>query len=188
MERDVNKDICELFNAQDKRGIDLLFQVYYTPLVLWANTFLNDLPAAEDLVQDFFIAVWEKKIYKSFFPHNLSVFLRVSIKNKALNVLTKKGIEFDNIDIERVVCFWEEYDGRREEIMNIVWKEISVLPSRSQEVMNLAFQKGMKYQEIADLLDISLSTVKNTIAKSIQKLQAKLNDDILVYFFFSLKR
>lgn len=37
--------------------MEVLFNSYYRPLVLWADSFLGDIPAAEDLVQDFFVAL-----------------------------------------------------------------------------------------------------------------------------------
>ena len=40
--------------------IDDLYDCYYTELVLWADTILNDMDMAEDLVQDLFVALWEK--------------------------------------------------------------------------------------------------------------------------------
>lgn len=47
---------------QDKlmHSIDDLYDRYYDELVLWADTILNDMGAAEDLVQDFFVRLWEK--------------------------------------------------------------------------------------------------------------------------------
>jgi RNA polymerase sigma-70 factor (ECF subfamily) len=49
--------------------------------------------------------------------------------------------------------------------------------------MLLVFQQGMKYQEVAKQLNISLSTVKNLVAKSVEKLRERLNDEALIYFF-----
>ena len=49
-----DQEICDLLNARDQRGMELLFEAYYKSLVSWANTFLNDLGVAEDVVQEFF--------------------------------------------------------------------------------------------------------------------------------------
>ena len=48
-----DKLICKLLvGHDDPRGMEVLFNSYYRPLVLWADSFLGDIPAAEDLVQD----------------------------------------------------------------------------------------------------------------------------------------
>ena len=48
-----DQEICDLLNARDQRGMELLFEAYYKSLVSWANTFLNDLGVAEDVVQEY---------------------------------------------------------------------------------------------------------------------------------------
>lgn len=82
MTKEEDQKICDLLRSRNKKGRDLLFQVYYTSLVLWANTFLNSLPAAEDLVQEFFITVWKDRFYEKFQAHHLSSFLRIVVKNR----------------------------------------------------------------------------------------------------------
>ena len=59
---------------------------------------------------------------------------------------------------------------------------------RSREIMLLVFQQGMKYQEVAKQLNISLSTVKNLVAKSVEKLRERLNDEALIYFFIFFQK
>lgn len=92
MTKEEDQKICDLLRSRNKKGLDLLFQVYYTSLVLWANTFLNSLPAAEDLVQEFFITVWKDRFYEKFQAHHLSSFLRIVVKNRALNKLEKRDV------------------------------------------------------------------------------------------------
>ena len=50
--------ICSLLNQGEEKGMEYLFTRYYKPLVLWAASFLNNIPQSEDLVQDFFIRLW----------------------------------------------------------------------------------------------------------------------------------
>ena len=53
--QDSDNDICLLLRNRDVKGMELLFKEYYRPLVLWADTFLNNMSQAEDLIQDFFV-------------------------------------------------------------------------------------------------------------------------------------
>lgn len=48
------ESICTLLKKRDPKGLECLFDQYYRPLVLWADTFLNNIQQAEDTVQDFF--------------------------------------------------------------------------------------------------------------------------------------
>lgn len=54
-------EICRLLSTGDPKGMDLLFNTYYSRLVVWADTFLKDIQLAEGVVQEFFIALWEKR-------------------------------------------------------------------------------------------------------------------------------
>ena len=183
-----DQEICLLLNRHDVRGLELLFEAYYNPLVLWANSFLNNLSNAEDLVQEFFIALWKQKIYQKFDPDRLSAFLRVIIKNRSLNYLRKKDVLNRLHDIETVELAWEEYNERFDRMIEMVDREISKLPARSQEIIRMVFQEGLKYQQIADRLHISLSTVKTLSAKSLKKLKESLDDNLLLSLLFCFYR
>ena len=49
--------ICDLLKNKDAKGMEFLFEEYYKPLVVWGDTFLNDVSRSEDLVQDFLINI-----------------------------------------------------------------------------------------------------------------------------------
>ncbi len=50
------------FSEGKSFSVDELYDRFYNELVLWADTILNDMEEAEDLVQDFFVRLWEKKL------------------------------------------------------------------------------------------------------------------------------
>ena len=58
--RPIDQEICSLLKVRKIGGMELLFREYYKPLVVWATTFLHDTQRAEDIVQDFFVKLWEK--------------------------------------------------------------------------------------------------------------------------------
>lgn len=53
-------EICRLLSTGDPKGMDLLFNTYYSRLVVWADTFLKDIQLAEGVVRNFLSALWEK--------------------------------------------------------------------------------------------------------------------------------
>lgn len=64
--------------------------------------------------------------------------------------------------------------------------EIDLLPPRSREILNGVFVEGMKYQEVADRYNISVSTVKTLLGTSIRKLRERMGregflDFLLIY-------
>lgn len=82
--------ICSLLNQGEEKGMEYLFTRYYKPLVLWAASFLNNIPQSEDLVQDFFIRLWEKRTQTSLQATTFKSFLYTSVRNLAFDRMEKK--------------------------------------------------------------------------------------------------
>lgn len=179
-----DRQICDLLNSRDQKGMELLFEGYYKSLVSWANTFLNDLGLAEDIVQEFFIALWNQEIHRELKPETLSSFLRVLVRNRCYNQLGKRDIFSRFVSVERVDCMFEEYDDSRDQIAARIMSEIALLPPRSQEILNYVFVEGLKYQEVADRLGISVSTVKTLLGISVRKLRERMGKERFTEFLF----
>lgn len=181
-ERDRNQEICTMLRAGKSRGMELLFDLYYKPLVVWADTFLRDINMAEDVVQDFFLSVWDGKNKREFVPATLKSFLFISVRNRCLNKLDKQDVFHNAQELDRVSLVFEEYNERRDEIMSRVLDEIALLPERSRDVMNGVFVEGLKYRQVAERYGISISTVKTLLSHSVQKLRERLSDELWAGF------
>ena len=83
--------ICDLLKNKDAKGMEFLFEEYYKPLVVWGDTFLNDVSRSEDLVQDFLIKLWEKRIGEKLEPSTLRSYLFVSIRFST-RLIRKEGL------------------------------------------------------------------------------------------------
>ena len=176
--------ICELLRKRDPKGLTCLFEVYYKPLVLWGATFLQNIDQSEDLVQDFFVKLWENKTCEKLLPSTLKSYLYVSVRNLALNASIKTDPLRHACDL---ACFdepWEEYDDFKEEIMYKVEKAIKELPERSREIVQCVYLKGMRYKEVAEMLNISVATVNTLLVNALKKLRqvSKENENVILLF------
>ena len=88
--------------------MELSFDAYYKPLVVWADTFLRDVNMAEDVVQDFFFSIWNNKVYLNFFPYTLASLLYVSVRNRCLNRMVKQDVFHHAVDLDHVDFPFEE--------------------------------------------------------------------------------
>ena len=176
--------ICDLLKNKDAKGMEFLFEEYYKPLVVWGDTFLNDVSRSEDLVQDFLIKLWEKRIGEKLQPSTLRSYLFVSIRNLALNAKVK-------INPVRYVCDlgyfekpWEEYDNIEEEVIQRIEREIKKLPSRSRDIIECVYLKGMRYKDVAAELNISVATVNTLLVNALKKLRQTTGkeESILIYW------
>ena len=185
-----DQEICELLKERKIGGMELLFKEYYKPLVVWAATFLHDTQRSEDVVQDFFVKLWEKSFVDKLQPDTLKSYLFTSVRNLALNQLDRIDPLRRACDVARYESPWEEYDSFEDEVFRRGETEIGKLPPRTQEIIRSVYLKGMKYKEVADELGISVSTVNSLLVKALKKLRqtTEKEGDIAVYLFFLEKR
>lgn len=165
----------------DQHAFRILFKHYYTTLFQFAVSIVKVREAAEEIVEDVFIKVWNKR--KSLTEiANLRLYLYVSVKNHCLNHVTRRGhtaeIDLDQLD---VVC--AELVPNPEdllvasELLQRVNKSIHELPPKCRIVYKMVKENGLSYKEVGEILNISPRTVENHIAAALKKLASLLDAD-----------
>jgi len=184
-----DKEICRFLKAKNQKGMDLLFEKYYKSLVLWADTMLNDIALSEDIVQEFYVKVWNKGIYETFRAQTLSSLLYVSIRNSCYNRIGKVDVLKGGLEVRDIEEIFEEYNENEDFIISKVMEEVENLPPRSREVVKCVFLNNMRYKEAASELGVSVSTVKTLLVNSLKKLRVTLGEkgDLMLVFFFKKK-
>lgn len=183
---DRNQKICIVLHSDDPKGMEMLFDAYYSSLVVWADTFLHDMDSAEDVVQELFIDIWKGKIYRNLKPESLTSFLYVSVRNRCLKKIEKLDVFRHVMSLDQVELVFEEYNERHDIIVSKVLEEIDQLPERSREIMKCVFVEGMKYREVAERYGISISTVKTLLGNSVKRLRKRLNKEMVFQLFIFL--
>lgn len=180
--------ICSLLNQGEEKGMEYLFSRYYKPLVLWAASFLNNIPQSEDLVQDFFIRLWEKRTQTSLQPATFKSFLYTSVRNLAFDRIEKKDPLRNATGIQHFERRWEEYDSFEEEIFTLLKREIEQLPNRSREIIKCIYIQGLSYKETAYQLGISVATVNTLLVNALKKIRQNCSgskDQLLLLFLLT---
>ncbi|MFR3332146.1 MAG: RNA polymerase sigma factor [Odoribacter splanchnicus] len=183
--------ICSLLNQGEEKGMEYLFTRYYKPLVLWAASFLNNIPQSEDLVQDFFIRLWEKRTQTSLQATTFKSFLYTSVRNLAFDRMEKKDPLRHATDIQHFERRWEEYDSFEEEIFTLLKREIEQLPNRSREIIKCIYIQGLSYKETANQLGISVATVNTLLVNALKKIRQNCSgskDQLLLLFLLTLQK
>lgn len=183
--------ICSLLNQGEEKGMEYLFTRYYKPLVLWAGSFLNNIPQSEDLVQDFFIRLWEKRTQTSLQATTFKSFLYTSVRNLAFDRMEKKDPLRHATDLKSSDKAWEEYDTLEEEVLARVKNEIDKLPERSRQIMQCIYLQGLHYKETAAKLGISIATVNTLLVNALKKIRQAYPDitqNIILFLLLSDKK
>lgn len=164
---------------KDKRAFELVFNQYFNIMVAYANRFMDTREEAEEVAQDVFVKFWEK--CDSLSPDSsVKSYLYRSVHNSCLNVLKHEKVK-DGYK-QHVINFLETtYQNTIDEsdpdvVRKKIHDEIDNLPPRCSEIFKLSRFEGLKYQEIADHLEISVKTVEVQMGKALKVLRENLKE------------
>ncbi len=157
----------------NERAFKRLFYLYADRLFIWANKITQNSSAAEDIVQDFFVRYWEKREILIFEP-SFAAYAYRSIYNASLNFIrdNERFIHGYEITIDLIDENVEDED--LQELQRLLLKAIDELPDRCKKIFVMATLEKKKYTEVADLLGISVNTVKVQVSKAYRLLKEKI--------------
>lgn len=164
----------------DEQAFELLFRKYYVRLCGFANKFLNDPEEAREVVQEVFMKIWEGR--EDIDPEDsLKSYLFKIAQNFSLNKLRKKKVESRYLEIlKQVYIEHSEFSGYDSllvrELDNNITAAINTIPPKCKRVFELSRIDGLKYSEIAEVLNISVKTVEAQMSKALSILRVELKD------------
>ena len=170
----VNKAIFHRIRLGDEQAFRELFYAYFDRLYAWANKILNDTAMSQDVVQDFFVRLWENRQTVSFV--NASAFQAYaykSIYHTSLNLLRddRHVLNSEHLNPEHLA---DEPDHvSLEEKLSLLDKAFETLPEQCKRIFLMAKLEGKPYAEIASMLGISVNTVKVQVSKAYHILREK---------------
>ncbi len=139
----------------------------------FANSIIHDVPESEEIVNDVFLSVWDKRGVLQF-DEGLKNYLFKAVKNRCLNVIRKNKIPFTEMDESMPIAANQSNALDRmeaDEIQKSVTYHINQLPGKCRQVFLLSRVHEMSYREIAGLMDISPKTVENQIGIALKYLK-----------------
>ena len=171
----ISVDIERLING-DEKVFKSLFDYSYVGMVQRAVYYTNDLDTAEDIVQEVFMRLWEKREELRGIQ-NIQGYLLFSIRNKCLNLLEHQQV----MDKYRQYCLLQEAQDDEDEpetFIEEVGNLLNKLPEKRRKVLEMSVLESKSYAEIADALRISLNTVKDHVKKAYAFLRVEMRKDI----------
>lgn len=147
-----------------------LFRYHYRPLCIFALHYLKDIDASEDVVQEAFGVLWEK-LSAGEKVVNQKGYLYSVVKNRSLDILRKRGGGNGSISLDGSVDDIEEPTVEDAEVEARLWTAIDTLPEKCREIFLMSKRDGLRQEEIASELGISLQTVKNQVSKALKILK-----------------
>lgn len=178
-EKDIT--ITERISNGDKDAFRELFDLYYKPLCVYAIKFIDNFDDAEDIVQSLLASFWIR-YSKREFTGSLRAYLFSSVRNNCIkfssSIKTKPvgGIDFVQ-EADDVFRFIESADKE----YSVIYKEIDKLPPHCRKVFDAVIVENMRYKEAAEMLGISVNTVKTQLSRALKQLRESLELIIAVF-------
>ena len=180
--------ILSLYKQDEKAAMQLLFDVYYEPLLLYCFRMIHDTEGAEDIVQECFVHLWFSRRLQNF-RGELDRFMFQAVKFRAINYLRdrhRRNEMHDQSTSDEYVqpgILREEEVGRETELL---YRTINTLPEECRKIFLMACLDDMKYQEIADTLQVSINTVKTQMKIALRFLREHLSKESFSSILFFL--
>lgn len=166
-----DKTLLAAIGNDDYAAYNKLFVRYYNRLCCYVYRVLENKEDTEDVVQELFLTSWSNR-KKIVTGENVSGYLYTMARNQALNYIrTQTNYKTTLENREEQLPYYEENTLEAEEFRMTLYDCINRLPDRCKEALLLHRVKGMKQKEMADMLSISVKTIKNQIWASLQRLK-----------------
>ncbi|MEX2585366.1 MAG: RNA polymerase sigma-70 factor [Balneolaceae bacterium] len=177
----------------DHYAFEALFKEYYRPLSRFAWRYVESRSGAEELVQDLFADLWEKR-EELVIEGALRPYLYRAVRNRALNAIKREKREseyatrwketIEPVDEMKIEHFESEQERQRR-IQQMIGEAIEELPPRSRMTYKLHRYDGLTYEEIAEVMNVSVKTVESQMTRTLQILRKRLSS-LLPYLLVTL--
>lgn len=184
-----NIQFIDALKNGDPKAHTYLVNTYHHKLCVYAYSFTHDLNLSEDIVQNVFMHIWNRRknlkedfviisfLYKSVYNEFIDQY-----RNKKMTYpLEKKYIDALNTIVEN------EDEHSIENIIKLVKREIQKLPPKCREIFLLSKDEGLTNIEIAEYKNVSIKSVEAHITKAYSILRSTLEENTNIYLFLAFK-
>ncbi len=173
-----DNEILTRIKKGDEKAFEALYKSFFSMLCMFSYRYVKKVEIAEEIVQDVFFHIWEKRnqfelttsfksyLYKSVHNNSLK-----HLRHQKIVLAYENSTTFSGSEKVTGQNFLEE-----SEVYQILHGVIDELPERTRDIFQLNRFKGLKYQEIADYMQISVKTVEAHMSSVLKILRNRLKD------------
>lgn len=179
--------LYKISKENDVAAFKWLYSHYFPRLFRFCLAIVHTKESAEEIVDDVFLNLWEKRNHLHKIE-NPDVYLYVAIKNKSLDYLSKNHLR-ETVDISTISNEYLIFNIDPEQLMitdemkKKIHQIIDQLPPRCKHIFLLIREDGLKYKDVASILNLSVKTVEAQMAIAMKKLMTAIliytNEDTL---------
>lgn len=181
--------IAELRDGKEE-AFARVFRMYYSPLLNYAGRILRDAELANDLVQETYCRLFERR---KELNEELQIrpYLYKSVYNSCLDAIKHRKVESNYINQELLNFYFSkvvetpeaELELLDEDLKGAIQEAMKKLPERCREIFELSKIEGLSNKQIAEKLDISIKTVESQMTTAFVRLRKELGWLLCIIFF-----
>ena len=173
------QELADALHKGDKVMFGQVFEIYYERLCNYANTFLNNIEEAEEMVQGMFLILWEKR--ETIEIHtSVKSYLYQAVHNQSLNRIKHDKVRQTHADYVQYHDGYIENSGDAkmigDELEMKINEVVNSLPDQCRRVFQLSRFENYTYAEISQQLNISKKTIENHMGKALRIMREMLKD------------
>lgn len=170
-------ELTTMLKSGDNAAFNEIYRRFQGLLYLYACKIVKNDEEAEDIVQEVFLYLWDKRSI-IVFKAGLAVYLYTAVRYKFFNLLDHKKVRTDYKDslrhfLDHGVTLTDHYI-REKELSKLIESEINALPHKMREIFELSRKHHLSRKEISEKLKLSEKTVKNQINNALKILRKRL--------------
>ncbi len=167
----------EALRSGDASAFEALFHAYHASLCSFAYRYLGARDLAEEMVQEVFLCIWERR-HGWDVRTSVRSYLLTAVRNAAISYLRHERVarrrEGEIRDLQQVYPPTPEVRALEAETIAAVRQAVAGLPERCRQVFTLHREQGLTYAEVAEILGISPRTVEVQIGRALKSLRKHL--------------
>ena len=182
-------ELFDQIKTGDQKALELLFSIYFPRLNDFSRNVVKDDGISQDIVQEVFVKVWEKKA--EIESLNIEAFLFRLVRNRCIDYIKHLKVVNNRLQKIHIASKYEElyridfvgnepYVLIEQELKMKIEKTIQDLPDRCREVFMLSRINGLKNKEIAEKLDINIKNVERHLNRALQSFRANFSEELPV--------
>ena len=165
-----------IVNLKDEKTFEFIFRSHYAQLASFAIGYVGDKDEAEEIVQETFSKIWTRHEILEI-KTSIKSYLYGAIRNACLNYLKHQAIKQKYVERQSGMNPSQTTDFLElDELTEKIKKGMDKLPKKCREIFELSRYEGLRYQEIADHLGLSIKTVENQMGNALRILREELGE------------
>ncbi len=182
-----DEQIMQRIMDKDPTVYNELYDKLYRKLFLFAKSLIDDTEEARDIVTESFIKLWAQQNQFANMVH-LQVYFYTVIKNACIDHMRKNKLrnKIENHLLKSGTISENAIERRYQEaeLVQILYERINQLPERMQQVFKLTYLDGYSRTEVAQMLNLSENTIRNTNAAAMKAIRLTLGVEQMVVLIF----